>query len=83
MHRETGHWPDGETRGVTIAGKRLGPAEIESVIVSHPLVVEAAALGVPDQVSRKKTWGIFAPQESFITPALVRAAALERLMGGA
>lgn len=35
---------------IKIAGKRLGPAEIESVLVSHPAVVEAAAIGVPDEV---------------------------------
>jgi acetyl-CoA synthetase len=33
-----------------IAGKRLGPAEVESVLVAHPDVVESAAIGVPDQV---------------------------------
>ncbi|HKZ55845.1 MAG TPA: AMP-binding protein [Anaerolineales bacterium] len=31
-----------------VAGKRLGPAEVESILVSHPAVVEAAAIGVPD-----------------------------------
>ena len=31
-----------------IAGKRLGPAEVESVLVNHPLVAEAATIGVPD-----------------------------------
>ena len=35
---------------IKVAGKRLGPAEVESVLVSHPLVVEAAAIGVPDPV---------------------------------
>jgi acetyl-CoA synthetase len=33
---------------IKIAGKRLGPAEVESILVSHPEVVEAAAIGVPD-----------------------------------
>ena len=33
-----------------VAGKRLGPAEVESVLVGHPDVVEAAAIGVPDPV---------------------------------
>jgi acetyl-CoA synthetase len=33
-----------------IAGKRLGPAEVESVLVHHPDVVEAAAIGVPDKL---------------------------------
>jgi acetyl-CoA synthetase len=33
---------------IKVAGKRLGPAEVESVLVDHPAVVEAAAIGVPD-----------------------------------
>jgi acetyl-CoA synthetase len=35
---------------IKIAGKRLGPAEVESVMVEHPAVVEAAAIGVPDEM---------------------------------
>ena len=35
---------------IKIAGKRLGPAEVESVLVGHPAVSEAAAIGVPDAV---------------------------------
>jgi acetyl-CoA synthetase len=34
---------------IKIAGKRVGPAEIESILVAHPAVIEAAAIGVPDQ----------------------------------
>jgi acetyl-CoA synthetase len=33
-----------------VAGKRLGPAEIESVLVNHPAVAEAAAIGAPDPI---------------------------------
>ena len=33
-----------------IAGKRVGPAEIESALVSHPAVSEAAAIGIPHPV---------------------------------
>ena len=33
-----------------IAGKRVGPAEVESVLVGHPSVTEAAAVGVPDEL---------------------------------
>jgi acetyl-CoA synthetase len=35
---------------IKIAGKRLGPAEVESVLVGHPAVAEAAAIGVPDEM---------------------------------
>jgi acetyl-CoA synthetase len=35
---------------IKIAGKRLGPAEVESILVRHEAVVEAAAIGVPHEV---------------------------------
>ncbi len=35
---------------IKIAGKRVGPAEVESVLVAHPQVSEAAAIGVPDSI---------------------------------
>jgi acetyl-CoA synthetase len=35
---------------IKVAGKRLGPAEVESVLVEHPAVVESAAVGVPDEL---------------------------------
>jgi len=35
---------------IKIAGKRLGPAEVESILVRHESVVEAAAIGVPHEV---------------------------------
>ena len=33
-----------------VAGKRVGPAEVESAAVAHPAVQEAAAIGVPHEV---------------------------------
>jgi acetyl-CoA synthetase len=35
---------------VKIAGKRVGPAEVESVLVSHPAVIEAAVIGIPNDL---------------------------------
>src|SRR4051812_7016159 len=33
-----------------VAGKRVGPAEVESAAVAHPAVSEAAAVGVPHEI---------------------------------
>ncbi|MSO21580.1 MAG: AMP-dependent synthetase [Acidobacteria bacterium] len=33
---------------IKVAGKRLGPAEVETILVGHPAVAEAACIGVPD-----------------------------------
>src|SRR4029079_6714106 len=41
---------------IKLAGKRLGPAEVESVLVSHPAVAEAAAVGMPDEVKGEALW---------------------------
>ncbi len=41
---------------LNIAGKRLGPAELESAVVAHPLVAEAAAVGVPHEVKGEVAW---------------------------
>ncbi len=42
---------------IKIAGKRLGPAEVETALVAHPAVVEAAAVGVPDELKGEALWG--------------------------
>jgi len=35
---------------IKVAGKRIGPAEVESALVAHPAVSEAAAIGVPHEL---------------------------------
>ncbi len=35
---------------IKVAGKRVGPAEVESILVAHAQVSEAAAVGVPDPI---------------------------------
>jgi len=44
-------WIQGRTDDVLkIAGHRIGTAEVESGFVSHPKVVEAGVIGVPDDI---------------------------------
>jgi acetyl-CoA synthetase len=49
---EGGHWYilGRSDDMIKVGGKRLGPAEIESALVKHPDVIEAAAIGVPDEI---------------------------------
>jgi acetyl-CoA synthetase len=35
---------------IKVAGKRIGPAEVESILIEHPAVLESAAIGVPDLI---------------------------------
>ena len=44
---------------MNVAGKRLAPAEVESVMITHPRVAEAAAVGVPDTVKGETVWAFW------------------------
>ncbi|HST03813.1 MAG TPA: AMP-binding protein [Chloroflexia bacterium] len=52
---------------IKVAGKRLGPAEVESAAVSHHHVSEAAAIGVPDEI-KGEVVVVFAVLRSEATP---------------
>jgi acetyl-CoA synthetase len=41
---------------LNVAGKRIGPAELESAAVAHPAVSEAAAVGIPHDVKGEVAW---------------------------
>lgn len=47
---------------MNVAGKRLAPAEIEAVLVTHPAVSEAAAVGVPDEKKGEAVWAFWVPR---------------------
>ena len=65
-----------------IAGKRLGPAEVESILVSHPSVAEAAAVGIPDEVKGEKVW-CFVVLRPGAEPSEPLRAQLKELVAGA
>ncbi len=52
MKDEDGHWfilgRSDDT--LKVAGKRVGPAEVESILVGHELIAEAAVIGVPNEI---------------------------------
>ncbi|HUQ22628.1 MAG TPA: AMP-binding protein [Gaiellaceae bacterium] len=55
---DDGYWflPGRSDDTLTIAGKRIGPAELESAALDHPSVAEAAAVGVPHEVKGETAW---------------------------
>jgi acetyl-CoA synthetase len=44
---------------MNVAGKRLAPAEVESVMITDPRIAEAAAIGVPDPVKGEAVWAFW------------------------
>ena len=81
---EDGHWylHGRSDDTIKISGKRLGPAEVESVLVSDPAVVEAAAVGVPDEATGEQLWAFVVPAEG-TEPSAELAARLGALVGAA
>jgi acetyl-CoA synthetase len=63
---------------LNLAGKRIGPAELESAAVSHPAVTEAAAVGVPHEVKGEVAW-VFC----VLGPGFEASSELETEIGGA
>ena len=42
---------------LNVAGHRIGSAEVESALVSHPAVAEAAVIGKPDEIKGEQIKG--------------------------
>jgi len=58
---------------LNIAGKRIGPAELESAAIGSGLVAEAAAVGVPHEVKGETAW-IFCVARPDVEPDAARVA---------
>jgi acetyl-CoA synthetase len=59
---------------IKVAGKRVGPAEVENVLVAHPGVAEAAAIGVPDEIKGQAVVGFVVLQPGYEAGEELRAA---------
>jgi acetyl-CoA synthetase len=58
---------------IKVAGKRVGPAEVENILVAHPAVVEAAAIGVPHKVKGQAVVAFAVLQPGYEPDEVLRA----------
>jgi acetyl-CoA synthetase len=47
---------------MNVAGRKVGPGEIEEALMQHPSVGEAAVIGIPDQVKGEAIVAFFVPR---------------------
>jgi acetyl-CoA synthetase len=66
---------------IKVAGKRLGPAEVETVVVAHPSVLEAAAVGVPDELKGESLWVFVVPGPGVEPDEALRSDVVARIVG--
>ena len=68
---------------LNIAGKRIGPAELESAAIGSGLVAEAAAIGVPHPVKGEVAWIFCVAPPGGIRDDVQVAAAVTEVLGKA
>lgn len=57
---------------MNVAGRKVGPAEVEDALMEHPAVSEAAVIGVPDEVKGETIVGFVVPKAGVsVTPQLL------------
>lgn len=61
---EDGHWflHGRADESMNVAGRKVGPAEVEEAILQHPGVAEAAVIGVPDDIKGEAIVGFAVPK---------------------
>jgi acetyl-CoA synthetase len=77
---EDGHWflHGRADESMNVAGRKVGPAEVEEAMMQHPGVAEAAVIGVPDPIKGETIVGFAvakpgaAPDPSAIAATIVR-----------
>ncbi len=50
---------------ITCEAQRVGPFEVETALLAHPAVAEAAVIGVPDQVTTERVKAYIIPHEAY------------------
>ncbi|MBS1855422.1 MAG: AMP-binding protein [Acidobacteria bacterium] len=77
---EDGHWflHGRADESMNVAGRKVGPAEVEEAMMQHPGVGEAAVIGVPDEIKGEAIVGFAvakpgaAPEPAAIAATIVR-----------
>ncbi|MDT2023640.1 AMP-binding protein [Methylocella sp. CPCC 101449] len=64
---------------IVMSGLKVFPNEVEEVLASHPKVLEAAVIGVPDPHSGEAVAAFVVPKDPSLKPEELRAFAREKL----
>lgn len=80
---EDGHWflHGRADESMNVAGRKVGPAEVEEAMMQHPGVAEAAVIGVPDPIKGETIVGFAVAKPGTILDSAAIAATIVRELG--
>jgi len=64
---------------IMVAGKRVGPAEVEAILNAHPAVTESAAIGVPHPIKDQEVVAFCVLQPGYTADDALRNELMERV----
>jgi acetyl-CoA synthetase len=80
---EDGHWMlhGRADESMNVAGRKVGPAEVEDAMMQHPGVAEAAVIGVPDEVKGEAIVGYAVARPGAVVDSAAVCATVARVLG--
>jgi len=80
---EDGHWMlhGRADESMNVAGRKVGPAEVEEAMMRHPGVAEAAVIGVPDDVKGEAIVGYAVAQPGAVVDGSAVCATVAQVLG--
>ncbi|HEX3748746.1 MAG TPA: AMP-binding protein [Bryobacteraceae bacterium] len=80
---DDGHWMlhGRADESMNVAGRKVGPAEVEDAMMQHPGVAEAAVIGVPDDVKGEAIVGYAVAREGSAVDSGAVCATVAQVMG--
>jgi len=80
---EDGHWflHGRADESMNVAGRKVGPAEVEEALMQHPGVAEAAVIGVPDDIKGEAIVGFVVARTGVVVDPEAAAATVAEVLG--
>jgi acetyl-CoA synthetase len=80
---QDGHWflHGRADESMNVAGRKVGPAEVEEAMMQHPGVAEAAVIGVPDELKGEAIVGYAVAKPGAALDAAAISATVVEVMG--
>jgi acetyl-CoA synthetase len=66
---------------MNVAGRKMGPAEVEEAMMQHPGVAEAAVIGVPDEIKGEAIVGYAVPKPGVTLSGAAVSATVAEVLG--